>query len=86
MPILWDEQKRRRNVSKHGLNFALVEEEFDFKTALYTPAREGRMKAIGLFQGRVSVLIFQLLGEEAISLVSLRIASKKERMAYDRQV
>jgi uncharacterized DUF497 family protein len=62
----------------------LVEEEFDFETVVYTPAREGRMKAIGLFEGRVSVLIFQLLGEEAISLVSLRTASKKERERYGR--
>ena len=85
MPITWDEHKRLLNIAKHGLDFALVEDGFDFAGAVYTPAKEDRMKAIGLFEGRPCVLIFRLLGEEAISLVSLRIASKKERERHDRQ-
>jgi len=85
MAIIWDDRKRLLNIAKHGLDFALVEAEFDFASAVYTPAKDGRMKAVGLFEGRASVLIFRLLGEEAISLVSLRIASKKERTAHDRQ-
>jgi uncharacterized protein len=85
MPITWDERKRLLNIAKHGLDFALVEDGFDFEGASYTPAKEHRMKAIGLFEGRLCVLIFRLLGEEAISLVSLRIASKKERETYERQ-
>jgi uncharacterized protein len=85
MPIVWDEPKRLINIAKHGFDFALVESEFDFENALYTATREGRRKAVGLFEGRLSVLVFRPLGDEAISLISLRIASKKERAAYDGQ-
>ena len=82
MPIVWDERKRRLNIVKHGIDFAFVEGAFDFAEAFYTAARDDRVKAIGLFDGRVVVLIFRPLGEEAISLISLRIASKKEREVY----
>ena len=85
MSIVWDEPKRLINIAKHGFDFALVESEFDFGSALYTPTIEGRMKAVGLFEGRLSVLIFRPLGDEAISLISLRIASRKERAAYGAQ-
>jgi uncharacterized DUF497 family protein len=85
MPIVWDERKRLINIAQHGFDFALVESEFDFGSAVYSPAKDGRIMAIGRFKGRLSVLIFRALGEEAISLVSLRIASKKERAAHGSQ-
>lgn len=86
MPITWDERKRELNIAKHGLDFALAESEFEFESALYTSVANDRVKAIGRFEGRLSVLIFKPLGEEAISLISLRPASKKEREAYERQI
>jgi uncharacterized DUF497 family protein len=86
MAIVWDERKRLLNVRKHGLDFALVEDAFDFAGALYAAANDDRTKAIGQFEDRLSVLIFQQLGDEAISLVSLRVASKKEREAYANQI
>ena len=85
MPVVWDEPKRLINIAKHGFDFALVESEFDFVSAFYTASRDGRVKAVGAFEGRLSVLVFRPLGDEAISLISLRIASKKERAVYDRQ-
>ena len=85
MPIVWDERKRLINISQHGFDFALVESEFDFADAIFMPTRDGRVKAIGSFEGRLAVLIFRPLGEEAISLISLRSASKKERAAYGDQ-
>jgi uncharacterized DUF497 family protein len=86
MAIVWDERKRLLNVRKHGLDFALVEDAFDFAGALYAAANDDRTKAVGQFEDRLSVLIFQQLGDEAISLVSLRVASKKEREAYANQI
>jgi hypothetical protein len=53
------------------LDFALVEDAFDFAGALYAAANDDRTKAIGQFEDRLSVLIFQQLGDEAISLVGL---------------
>ena len=55
---------------------------FDFGDALYVPAKNGRRKAVGVLDYQIVVLIFSVLGDEAISAVSLRTASKKERTAY----
>lgn len=87
MRVTWDERKRRRNYAVHGLDFADVEGGFDFhgaSVALSHPAPDGRprYKAIGFFAGDLATLVFSRLGTEAISLISLRRASRKERKAY----
>jgi uncharacterized DUF497 family protein len=77
--FVWDEGKRESNLAKHGLDFAHVEKSFDFATAIITTARTPRRKAIGRLGRIIVVLIFAPLGTEAISLIRLRAASKKER-------
>ncbi len=52
MRIVWDEVKRQRNLQEHSLDFADVETEFDFNTAIVSPTYPGRdgrarFKAIG---------------------------------------
>jgi uncharacterized DUF497 family protein len=81
MLFTWDEPKRLSNLAKHGLDFADVEAQFGFATAIVSPARSGRHKAIGRLRRKVVVLVFRSLGTEAISLISLRTASKRERRA-----
>lgn len=79
MNIVWDEPKRRRNIAKHGLDFADLSLDF-FLRARVGPAKEGRFKALGEFNGQVVVaVIFRPLGSEALSVVSMRLASRKER-------
>ena len=46
-------------------------------------ARHGRFRATGNFGGSVLVVIFAPLGTEAISVVSMRLASRKERQAHE---
>ena len=77
MMIVWDEPKRRANLAKHGIDFAEIGPEF-FLAALVKPARDGRWVAIGEHHG-VIVVIFATLGSEAISIISARPASAKER-------
>jgi uncharacterized protein len=36
--IIWDEPKRLSNLVKHGLDFADIEEGFDFDGAIVLPA------------------------------------------------
>jgi uncharacterized protein len=79
MPFTWDECKRQANLLKHGLDFADVEEGFDFENAVIEPARRRRYKAIGRLRGDAVGLIFAPLGTEGVSLISLRPASKYER-------
>ena len=85
MRIIIDEPKRLSNIRKHGLDMAEFAEGFDFESARQFPAhpsRTGRARfgLIGWFNGAVVVAaIMSPLGTEALSLVSLRVASQQER-------
>ena len=79
MEIIWDERKRLLNAEKHGLDFADLTGEF-FMTAHVEPAKAGRSLAIGEFQGSIVIaVVFRALGSEAISVISMRRASRHER-------
>jgi uncharacterized protein len=88
--IIWDEPKRLSNLAKHGLDLAEIAEGFDFDRAITLPAQPSltgatRIRMIGKLKGeRLVAVIASALGSEAISIVSLRRASKKERKLYDR--
>jgi uncharacterized DUF497 family protein len=79
MVITWDNAKRLANLAKHGLDFASLDVEF-FANALVGPARSPRFVAIGRRpDGVVVTVIFARLGTEALSVISMRRASQKER-------
>lgn len=79
MRIVWDEPKRLTNLAKHGLDFADLSLDF-FQGAYVEPAQGGRFKAVGEIDGRLVVaVVFKLLGSEALSVISLRRANRKER-------
>lgn len=78
MRITWDERKRVSNLDKHGLDFASLSEEF-FQRADIGEAKNGRFAALGRLSEGVVLVVFALLGTEAISVISMRPASKKER-------
>lgn len=79
MQIVWDEPKRQRNLAKHGLDFAVLDLEF-FLSAKLVPAKEGRALAIGELHGEIVVaVVFARLGSEALSVISMRPASRRER-------
>ncbi|MGY3609182.1 MULTISPECIES: BrnT family toxin [unclassified Bradyrhizobium] len=78
MRIIWDEPKRKANIDKHGLDFAQLTEEF-FATATIKPAKLGRKKAIGVFLDATLAVIYAEYGSEAVSIISMRDASPKER-------
>jgi uncharacterized DUF497 family protein len=77
MTIVWDEPKRHANLAKHGIDFASIGPEF-FLSAQVIPAKAGRWAAVGYLDSAI-VVIFMTLGTEAISLISARPASRKER-------
>jgi uncharacterized DUF497 family protein len=79
MRITYDTPKREANLAKHGLDFADLTEEF-FASSIVIPANSGRSMAIGEFNGQIIVaVVFKPLGSEAISVISMRPASTKER-------
>ncbi|MDH4991014.1 BrnT family toxin [Aquamicrobium lusatiense] len=79
MKIVWDEPKRQQNLAKHCIDFALLTVEF-FEGSMVYPAKEGRFLAIGKLGGQIIVaVVFKPLGSEALSVISMRPASKNER-------
>lgn len=86
MKIIWDERKRKSNKAKHGFDFDQIE-SFDWSNALFGAAHQSRygqhrLKATGILSGTVVIVIFAPLGREAISLISLRTASARERKEF----
>lgn len=82
MEVTYDEAKRLSNIEKHGYDFAALEFDF-FEDALVVAAHSGRWKAIGVSQDGTLVVVFAALGSEAISLISMRAASRTERRLYE---
>nr|WP_295463705.1 BrnT family toxin [Mesorhizobium sp.] len=79
MELVYDENKRLTNLAKHGLDFADLDPEF-FAASTVIPAKADRFMAIGEFQGMIIVaVVFRPLGSEAISIISMRPASTRER-------
>jgi uncharacterized DUF497 family protein len=81
MNIVWDEPKRLANIAKHGLDFADLNGTF-FDDALVLPSYDKRWAGIGKNVRGVIVVVFVVLGKEAISVISMRPASKNERKLY----
>jgi uncharacterized DUF497 family protein len=79
MKVVWDERKRTQNIAKHGLDFASLTGEF-FENARIEDAKSGRFLAVGEFDGvTIIAVVFRPLGSEALSIISMRRASKAER-------
>jgi uncharacterized DUF497 family protein len=89
MRIVWDEPKRQQNIKDHGFDFALAI-EFDWVRAIVKqtyPSSTGRARfiATGLLRGDLFTIVFSPLGREAISVISLRRASRRERKIYEQE-
>ena len=76
--IVWDEPKRQTNLAKHGLDFADLDEGF-FLASIVVPAKGYRHMAIGRLADGTIAVVFATLGSEAVSVISMRPASRKER-------
>jgi uncharacterized DUF497 family protein len=89
MRIVWDEPKRQTNIATHGLDLADAE-LFDWEAALVVRGHSGavgraRFRAIGRLGNDLVTLVFSPLGSEAVSVMSLRPASRGERKLYDQR-
>lgn len=79
MKIVWDEPKRQYNLTKHGLDFATLTIEF-FEFAHIEVAKKDRFLALGELDGiAIIAVVFRPLGSEAVSVISMRRASIRER-------
>jgi uncharacterized DUF497 family protein len=81
MRIVWDEPKRLANLDKHQFDFEDLTPEF-FDEAVVIPVRERRLAAIGRMADAILTVIYFELGTEAVSVISMRYASPKERRRF----
>ena len=90
MLVVWDEKKRVANLDKHGLDFAEFASAFAFEHFGAVSAKPGvdgrrRFLFVGRWRGEdIVAAVVAPLGSEALSLISLRPASRKERETYAR--
>ena len=85
MEFDWSEDKRRKNLAKHGLDFARVP-FLEWETATVLEDRrsdygEPRYWAFGLLSGRMHLVAFTVRGNK-IRVISFRKASRKEIQRY----
>ena len=79
----WDDNKRRLNVAKHGIDFGAVR-DFQWRAARTTShIRHGetRYLSIGYLYERLHVVVYTLRGRR-VRIISLRRASRLERQSY----
>jgi uncharacterized DUF497 family protein len=79
--IVWDEKKRETNRTNRGLDFADIDPSFIYASTVIE-AKHGRKMAIGRFRNTILSVVFKPLGSEGISIVSMRLASRKERKLH----
>jgi len=86
----WDDEKNRRNIEKHGLDFADAEGMFRSGLLCCPDIREDygerRWIGIGKIQGRTAVVIFVDRGEDNIRIISLRKAIQRESRQYEKTI
>jgi hypothetical protein len=83
--ITWDENKRQRNIVKHGIDFIGAEAIFDEFMFTREDNRESygeiRFSAIGIKEGRVVTLIYTERNDQ-VRIISIRKATKNETEYY----
>jgi hypothetical protein len=84
----WDEEKRRWNLRKHGVDFAIVEGfDWEYSIADEDDGAEGepRFISIGPVGAKLYVLVWTPRGEDIVRVISLRPANKIERKRYEEE-
>jgi len=81
----WDEAKRRRNLWRHGIDFAEVREVFESAPVTYSDDRynygEERLITLGLLKARI-VAIVHTESDDVIRIISARKAERHEEIRY----
>jgi uncharacterized DUF497 family protein len=81
----WDEDKRRANLEKHGIDFLDAIEAFtDPQRYVYRSPREQnelRLVVVGLVKGALAAVIFTERADR-VRIISARAARRSERQQY----
>lgn len=91
MRFVWDDEKNRQNLAKHGVSFELAALVFEDSLAVSVPdpfEDEDRWQTIGLVKGVLALLVVHTQqqeedDEEKIRIISARKATRRERKKYE---
>ena len=85
MRFEWDENKRRENIRRHGIDFVGGESIFENETFTFEDARihygEQRLITLGLFDGR-AVVVVHTESVNVIRIISIRKATNYEQELF----
>ncbi len=84
MGFEWDEDKRHRNLAKHGIDFVDVEALFDGRPVFRQPSRyseERRYLTTGIVDGRIVTAVWTQRGGN-IRIIPARRARDGDERAY----
>ena len=83
--ITWDENKRRKNIARHGIDFVGADIIFDHPMLTREDDRdhygEQRLQSLALLEGRV-VFVVWTERESGVHIISIRKAEKHEQKIY----
>ena len=86
----WDEDKRKQNRLKHGLDFADAEQVFAGRCISFVDDRfdygEKRLVTLGVLAGRVVVMAHAPRGHEVTRIISMRKANRREQKIYQKRL
>ncbi len=89
MKYEWDEAKKRKNLTKHGLSFEDVEQVFSGPCVTFEDDRfaygEQRLVTLGMLSGRV-VVIAHAPRDEGTRIISMRKANRREQKIYQKRL
>ena len=90
MNFEWDEDKNRKNIRKHGLNFGHAWEIFEGPLRINLDPRtnygDERWNGIGLLGNRIIVVTFTMPDIETKRIISLRRATRYERKKFAEEI
>jgi uncharacterized protein len=83
MQLEWDEEKRRTNLEKHGLDFRRAVDAFAPPNLTYSSPRgqEARWVTVGTSLGRLIAVVWTER-EDAVRVISMRGARREEERQY----
>ena len=86
----WDEDKRRENLRKHGVDFAAIH-SFAWEASIrWIDVREDygevREVAVGFIGVVLHTVVFTERGDDLTWIISLRKANKPEARRYGREI
>ena len=85
MNFEWDEDKRRSNIEKHGIDFIRARHVFDGRPRRDVESPRGnehRILSVGELNGVIVAVAWTRRGEDIIRSISVRRACREEERAF----